>query len=451
MLLELTRPVLQARANGDGGLGWNLGNSGEFPLHELYLRFQENLGPVYPVLAILSGSKVIPRAKCVLWMPWCNRMKIGDRLLKLGVIREEDKAYCCFCHYPLETMDHVFLLCLVVWRVWRFLLSWFVMLRGSSGFYSYGIYERLQGWPGFNLAETRIAFKLSKDWFHYMAVSDDRQREMPLPDDRLSGRCQVLAYPEAVQLTNPVEPEFKGQVDDKYEYSCDIEDLKVHGWRCTNPPIGFWQITPSNEFRSGGPLKQELSSHVGPTNLAMFLSAHYAGVDIVTSFADGEAWKKVFGPVFIYVNSLPEGMDIGWLWTDAKEQMLDEVDNWPYWFPASEDFPLADQRGSVRGILVVQDHYVAAQNVPGSGAYVGLAPPGEAGSWQRESKGYQFWTRADGDGYFSINNVRPGTYNLYAWVPGFIGEYHYDEDISVTPGLLSFCFHGDDLMATLLK
>ncbi|GAB2292509.1 hypothetical protein Dimus_026745, partial [Dionaea muscipula] len=78
--------------------------------------------------------------------------------------------------------------------------------------------------------------------------------------------------------------------------------------------------------------------------------------------------------------------------------------------------------------------YVAAQNVPGSGAYVGLAPPGEAGSWQRESKGYQFWTRADGDGYFSINNVRPGTYNLYAWVPGFIGEYHYDEDISVTPG-----------------
>lgn len=37
------------------------------------------------------------------------------------------------------------------------------MLRGSSGFYSYAIYEHLEGWPDFNIAETRIAFKLRKD------------------------------------------------------------------------------------------------------------------------------------------------------------------------------------------------------------------------------------------------------------------------------------------------
>lgn len=35
---------------------------------------------------------------------------------------------------------------------------------------------------------------------------------MPLPDDRLPDRGQVLAYPEAVRLINPVEPEFKGEV-----------------------------------------------------------------------------------------------------------------------------------------------------------------------------------------------------------------------------------------------
>lgn len=38
------------------------------------------------------------------------------------------------------------------------------------------------------------------------------------------------------------------------------------------PPLGFWQITPSDEFRSGGPLKQNLTSHVGPTNLAVHTS-----------------------------------------------------------------------------------------------------------------------------------------------------------------------------------
>lgn len=37
------------------------------------------------------------------------------------------------------------------------------MLRGSSGFYSYAIYEHLEDWPGLNLDETRIAFKLRKD------------------------------------------------------------------------------------------------------------------------------------------------------------------------------------------------------------------------------------------------------------------------------------------------
>lgn len=48
--------------------------------------------------------------------------------------------------------------------------------------------------------------------FHFMSIADNRQRLMPLPDDRLPGRGQVLAYPEAVLLVNPVEPEFKGEV-----------------------------------------------------------------------------------------------------------------------------------------------------------------------------------------------------------------------------------------------
>ena len=59
------------------------------------------------------------------------------------------------------------------------------------------------------------------------------------------------------------------KVDDKYEYSCEDKDLQVHGWICMDPPTGFWQISPSDEFRTGGPLKQNLTSHVGPINLAV--------------------------------------------------------------------------------------------------------------------------------------------------------------------------------------
>jgi len=45
-----------------------------------------------------------------------------------------------------------------------------------------------------------------------MAIADDRQRYMPQPDDRSSGRCEILAYPEAVLLVNPTMPQHKGEV-----------------------------------------------------------------------------------------------------------------------------------------------------------------------------------------------------------------------------------------------
>ncbi|CAJ1970533.1 unnamed protein product [Sphenostylis stenocarpa] len=249
----------------------------------------------------------------------------------------------------------------------------YVMLCNSSGFYSYAIFEHLQEWPAFNIPQIRIVYKLGKDKilflkmmlrndlrrFHYMVVSDDRQRFMPLPEDRLPGRGVELVPPEAVLLVNPVEPEFKGEVDDKYQYSSENKDLMVHGWISsqseTDPVTGFWVIIPNNEFRSGGPVKQNLTSHVGPTSLAMFLSAHYAGEDIVLKLQPNEPWKKVFGPTFVYLNTLLDGDDPLVLWEDAKNQTNEEVQSWPYDFPASEDFQKSSQRGSVCGTLLVRD------------------------------------------------------------------------------------------------
>ncbi|KAL6180156.1 hypothetical protein ACLB2K_046823 [Fragaria x ananassa] len=309
----------------------------------------------------------------------------------------------------------------------------FVMLRNSSGFYSYAIYEHLKEWPAFNLPQTRITFKLRKEKFQYMAIADNRQRNMPLPDDRLPERSQILNsdFPEAVLLVNPIEPQYKGEVDDKYQYSCENQNLRVHGWLCKDPHVGFWQITPSDEFRSGGPLKQNLTSHVGPICLAMFLSAHYSGEDLVLKLKPNEPWKKVFGPVFIYLNSSSDAKDSSPLWEDAKKQMMTEVQSWPYEFPASSDFPTSKQRGNVSGRILVRD---SDHNILGDGAYVGLAPPGDVGSWQRDCKGYQFWTRADENGYYSIKNIREGNCNLYAWVPGFIGDYRCGVAINITPG-----------------
>jgi rhamnogalacturonan endolyase len=269
-----------------------------------------------------------------------------------------------------------------------------------------------------------------------MAVADDRKRIMPFPDDLCKGRCQTLDYQEASLLTAPCDPRLQGEVDDKYQYSCENKDLRVHGWISFDPPVGFWQITPSNEFRSGGPLKQNLTSHVGPTTLAVFHSTHYAGKTMMPRFEHGEPWKKVYGPVFIYLNSTANGDDPLCLWDDAKIKMMAEVERWPYSFVASDDYPKSEERGTARGRLLIRDRFINNDLISARGAYVGLAPPGDSGSWQIECKGYQFWAIADEAGYFSIGNVRPGEYNLYAWVPSFIGDYHNGTIVRVTSGCM---------------
>ncbi|XP_047055399.1 rhamnogalacturonate lyase B-like [Lolium rigidum] len=309
-----------------------------------------------------------------------------------------------------------------------------VMLRGSSGFYCYAIFEHANSWPALNITEARLAFKLNTARFNYMAVSDRIQRYMPRAADRDPPRGKPLAYKEAVLLINPAEPQFRGEVDDKYQYSLDNKDNKVHGWIGGGPvPLGFWVITPSNEFKSGGPLKRELTSHVGPTSLTMFLGTHYVGNDIVAKIDDGEHWKKVMGPVFIYLNSNPSRGSFQALWEDAKAQAEAEARKWPYTFLESPDFHKAADRGSVTGRLLVRDKYMSGVDMPARLAYVGLAAPGAPGSWATESKGYQFWTRASATcGSFAIGNVLAGEYNLYAWVPGILGDYMYAASVTVS-------------------
>ncbi|GAA0170159.1 lyase [Lithospermum erythrorhizon] len=56
--------------------------------------------------------------------------------------------------------------------------------------------------------------------------------------------------------------------------------------------------------------------------------------------------------------------------------------------------------------------YISGRLIYADSAFVGLAPPGLAGSWKTENKGYQFWTRANSIGHFCIPNIRPGRYSF---------------------------------------
>ncbi|OMO87945.1 hypothetical protein COLO4_20518 [Corchorus olitorius] len=282
----------------------------------------------------------------------------------------------------------------------------FVIRRGVPGIHMYAILERQEDFPSTYMSQMRLVFKLLRE-FNFMALSDSRQTIMPSENERK--HSPNLGFKEAVVLSNNTnDPQLRGQVDDKYQFSYENKDNKLHGWIADsdklNPAVGFWLITPSNEFRNGGPHKQELTSHVGPTALVMFASTHYVGREMDTHYEQGKPWKKVLGPVFIYLNSA----------LLTKIQMS------------------ARHYGKMlKDRYMKQDH---GHTMHAHSAFVGLAPPGAAGSWQTDTKGYQFWTQTDKHGRFEIKHVQPGDYNLYAWVPGFIGDYKLNLNITIQPG-----------------
>ncbi|CAI0398837.1 unnamed protein product [Linum tenue] len=229
----------------------------------------------------------------------------------------------------------------------------YIVRKGDSGFYTYVAVERLKDWPDMDMSLHVFVFRPNKQLFNYMAVSDEIQLVMPTEADRANG--VTLAPREAVLMTNPVDPAFKGQVDDKYEYIQEQKDSKLKGWISDTSKIGFWLIQPSTEYMNGGPLKYDLSCHNGPTCVMVFTGEHVYGDDVDMVFKKGEGWNKVFGPFFTYVNS---EQDRAGLWKDAKSQLEKETQLWPYCFIQHKDYTPAAQRGSVVGQLLVDDNFV---------------------------------------------------------------------------------------------
>lgn len=53
----------------------------------------------------------------------------------------------------------------------------------------------------------------------------------------------------------------------------------------------------------------------------IFITSHYAGEDLLVKFEKGEEWKKVLGPVCIYLNSEQGAATADSLWKNAKQQV----------------------------------------------------------------------------------------------------------------------------------
>ncbi|HTK74316.1 MAG TPA: polysaccharide lyase family protein [Gemmataceae bacterium] len=333
--------------------------------------------------------------------------------------------------------------------------------RGDSGVYTYSIWTHKPEYPATSVGEARFAAKLNPKVFDFMTVDAKRRKPSLKPEDWDQGT--PLNMKEARRLNTGI---YKGQVEHKYDYSAIQFDIPAFGWSSTEHKLGLWFVNPTIEYLSGGATKVELTAHLdnnagaAPTVLNYWRGSHYGGSSC--SIAQGEAWTKVIGPFLIYCNSaanvgqavpddakrqaqpdLQATATHDAMWKDALARAKREFGAWPYDWVRGVDYPHKDERGTVRGQLVLNDF--GKPDAKTSNLLVGLAAPdytprsgggGRFGprtvDWQNDAKYYQFWTRATGD-RFSIPKVRPGKYTLHAIADGVLGEFA-KTDIVVEPG-----------------
>lgn len=275
-------------------------------------------------------------------------------------------------------------------------LNWqlgYIMRRGISGYYCYATVKAkkpAQGEFDNGVHEARIVHRLNPKLFNYAWVSDDNQGPQP--------STAILKGPvEKIQDATFRLPD--STIYTKYDYSNYIKDDQLHGQLGDN--IGAWLITPSFEWVNGGVQKQELTVHgdtKSPLLLQMFQSNHFGGV--TTHFDDGQ--QKMYGPALVYYNKGTRDEMIA----DAKRQTAEELESYPYQWMKHDLFPVS--RGTVNGNIVL-----SSKDFGTTRFQIVLAQPGSKPMEQGNS--YQFWTESDEKGHFTIQNVRPGSYTLYAW------------------------------------
>lgn len=305
----------------------------------------------------------------------------------------------------------------------------YTLRRGDSGIYGWTIAEHAPQYPPFNIAVCTVCLKLNPGVFDFLSIDSRRQRQMPSAEDWVKG-TQLNLW-EARRLNTGTR---KGEVEHKYDYNMLFSETPAWGWSGTKHHLGLFIVNPSIEYLNGAPVMVDYGGHIDvkaalpadPTLLFIWHSPHYGGRGI--QIKAGEPWRKIVGPFLIYGNQgeSPEAM-----WRDALARAAREQQAWPYAWASAPGYEHAPQRGSVHGRLLIKDPQ--APGASEAGAWVGLAhAPYQAEfkkngpitiDWQTDGKHYQYWTRADAAGRFTIPNARPGNYTLYAFTDGVLGTF----------------------------
>jgi rhamnogalacturonan endolyase len=340
----------------------------------------------------------------------------------------------------------------------------YVLERGVSGFYTYAQYTHPASYPAGGFGENRFILQMNPT-FNWLSVDKDRNQLMISNEDQRSGTVIHAKEQSIIAAGN-----YKNSVEHKYTYCGIMYRLPAYGWSSTKDHIGIYFINPTTEYIGGGAEKMDLVCHMGATLLDYWTSGHYGG-GAGCSIPAGQDWKKVVGPIFVYLNALenpkePSQAELDtlaatqgnptvpatWhdnslaLWNDAMSKAKEVEAAWPFDWVNGVDYPHKSERGNVTGQVILDDPQAASTKLPNltiglahpdytgtGGAFANRSGNGNLVTWQHDGNYYEFWNQGNEDGTFKITNVRPGKYTLHAFADGVLGEYA-KTDITVEAG-----------------
>lgn len=292
----------------------------------------------------------------------------------------------------------------------------YVLNRTDTGLYTYSVLEHLPAYPQFDLGSWRQVLWIAQNGSNYLCekIYVDSLRHWQMPSVTDFANSSPTPVQEIVKLNSGVRA---GKYDGKYEYSLPFWETPVYGHASDVNHIGSWIVLGSEEYFNCGPTYHDLNAAAGILHICMN-GVHYNAKGLVV--APGEQWRKLYGPYLIYTSTAATG-DANW--AAAKQRAQLEKTRWPYrWLTGNPEYPLAAARGGLAGRFVIQDPLKPA--VTGKNAWIGVTQLSNTDNqWQFEEKNYQYWVKTDAQGNFTIPNVRPGSYTLFAYSDGEVGEY----------------------------
>lgn len=112
------------RLDSNDSLVWKADPVGIFRVEGAVNWCESSNGPTLIIPYLIWHNPSPPKAQFLYWLVWKGRLKTSDYLHRIGILSDEVRIECVFCHAEIESLNHVLLLCPFALKVWYTIIKW---------------------------------------------------------------------------------------------------------------------------------------------------------------------------------------------------------------------------------------------------------------------------------------------------------------------------------------